>query len=136
MVVQGLLDFYLLLGCDYVYDMGALVSSLFHVICFLHEGRINIIEKISFISPNLTPNQPNSLNGPYMQVVYSSPQIKYVETCSMPAYTDDLVGDALHHALGALETDISIRSFDIYSLQNIVLPSDERFLEDKVSGET
>lgn len=29
MVVQGPLDYNLLLGCDYIYSMGAIVSSLF-----------------------------------------------------------------------------------------------------------
>lgn len=32
MVVQGSLDFSLLLGRDYVYDMGSLISSLFRVV--------------------------------------------------------------------------------------------------------
>ena len=40
MVVQGPLDFNLLLGCDYAYAMGAMVSSLFRVIFFPHEGQI------------------------------------------------------------------------------------------------
>ena len=34
MVVQGPLDFNLILGHDYVYDIGYFVSSLFHVMCF------------------------------------------------------------------------------------------------------
>ena len=38
MVVPGPLDFNLLLGHDYTYVMGALVSSLFHVIFFPHQG--------------------------------------------------------------------------------------------------
>jgi len=44
MVVQGPLDFNLLVGREYVYVMGALVSYLFHVIFFLHEGRIVTID--------------------------------------------------------------------------------------------
>ena len=51
MVVQGPLDFNLLLGRDYVYVMGALVSSLFHVTCFPHERRIVIIDQLTFIGP-------------------------------------------------------------------------------------
>lgn len=66
MVVQAHLNFSLLLGCDYVYVMGDLVSSLFCVMCFMHEGRIMTIDQLSFIGPNLTPNQPTSLNGLYM----------------------------------------------------------------------
>ena len=34
MVVQGPLDYNLLLGRDYIYIMGAIVSSLFRVMCF------------------------------------------------------------------------------------------------------
>lgn len=73
MVVQGRLDFNLLLGHDYVYVMGSLVSSLFCVICFPHEGRIVAIDQISFVGPNLILDQPSSLNGSSMQVV-SPPQ--------------------------------------------------------------
>lgn len=40
MVVQGPLDYNLLLGWDYIYSMGAIVSSLFRVMCFPHEGRV------------------------------------------------------------------------------------------------
>jgi len=40
MVVQGPLDYNLLLGRDYIYCMGAIVSSLFRVMCFPHEGRV------------------------------------------------------------------------------------------------
>jgi len=40
MVVQGPLDYNLLLGCDYMYSMGAIVSSLFIIMCFPHEGRV------------------------------------------------------------------------------------------------
>ena len=34
MEIPGPLDRNLLLGCDYVYDMGAIVSTLFRVMCF------------------------------------------------------------------------------------------------------
>jgi len=55
MVVQGALDFSLLLGCDYVYAMGALVSSLFRVVCFPHDGRMVTIDQLSFFSPPVPP---------------------------------------------------------------------------------
>lgn len=73
MVVQRPLDFNLLLVRDYVYVMGSLLSSLFRVICFSHEGRIVAIDQILFIALNLTHNQPYSLNGPCMQVVLPPP---------------------------------------------------------------
>ena len=44
MVVQSPLDFNFIFGCDYTYAMGALVSSLFRVACFPHEGRIVTID--------------------------------------------------------------------------------------------
>jgi len=44
MVVPGALDYNLLLGRDYVYQMGAIVSTLFQVICFPHEGRIVTVD--------------------------------------------------------------------------------------------
>lgn len=55
MVVQGPLDFNLLLGRDYVYVMGAHVSSIFQVMCFPHEGSIMIIDQLTFIGIKSTP---------------------------------------------------------------------------------
>lgn len=73
MVVQGLLDFNLLLGCDFVYVMGALVYSLFQVMWFPHEGSIVIIDQLAFIGHGSTPTQPSSLNGSYVKVVWPLP---------------------------------------------------------------
>lgn len=73
MVFQGPFDFNLLLGHDYFYFMGALVSSLFHVRRFPHEGRIVAIDQLLFIGPNLTLDQLSYLNGPCMQVVSPPP---------------------------------------------------------------
>jgi len=60
MVIQGALDFSLLLGHDYIYVMWALVSSLFHVVCFPHDGRILTINQLSFFSHQVPPIQPSS----------------------------------------------------------------------------
>lgn len=54
MVVQGV-NFSLLLGGDYIYAMGALVSSLFRVVCFPHEGRMVTIDQLLFVSPLVPP---------------------------------------------------------------------------------
>ena len=89
MVVQGPLNFKLLLRCDYTYVMGALISSLFRVMCFPHKGRIVIIDQLSFIGPNLTPNQPSSPNNPYIPVVSSLPHVSYVATYSLSLSTND-----------------------------------------------
>ena len=49
MVVQGPLDYNLLLGHDYIYCMGAIISSLFRVMCFPHEGRmVKRVDQMSF----------------------------------------------------------------------------------------
>ena len=49
MVVQGPLYYNLLLGRDYIYCMGAIVSSLFRVMCFPHEGIIvKLMDQMSF----------------------------------------------------------------------------------------
>jgi hypothetical protein len=52
MVVRDPLDFTLLLGQNYVYSMKAIVSTLFHVIYFPHDGRMVTIDQLSFISPD------------------------------------------------------------------------------------
>jgi hypothetical protein len=65
MVVQDPLDFSLLLGRDYVYAMKAIVSTLFRVIYFPHDGRVVTIDQLSFIGPDWM----TSLNGSYMQTV-------------------------------------------------------------------
>jgi len=52
----------------------------------------------------------------------------------MPASTDDLAGDVVHHLLGALESDLSTRAFDPF--QSIFLPSDENLLEAMASWQS
>jgi hypothetical protein len=62
MVVQDPLDFALLLGRDYVYAMKAIVSTLFRVISFPHDGRVVTVDQLSFIDPAWIA----SLNGSCM----------------------------------------------------------------------
>jgi len=48
-IVQGPLDYNLLLGWDYIYSMGAIMSSLFRVMCFPYEGRVvQLVDHLSF----------------------------------------------------------------------------------------
>jgi len=115
MVVQGALDFSLLLGHDYVYAMGALVSSLFRVVCFPHEGRMVTIDRLSFFSPSVPPVQPSSPIDSCSQAVPSQPHVNYVATRSVSTSTDDHVDGLVHHVLGALEPDLSFVSHDMYS---------------------
>ena len=68
MVVQGPLYYNLLLGRDYIYSMGAIVSSLFRVMCFPHEGRIvQLVDQLSFPGSNTTIIQMPSLIGLFEQ---------------------------------------------------------------------
>ena len=48
MVVPGPLEYNLLLWRNYVYDMAAIVTTLFRVMHFPHEGRIVAVDRISF----------------------------------------------------------------------------------------
>ena len=58
MVVQGPLNFNMLLGCDYVYAMKVVVSTLFRVMHFSHDGKIVTIDQLSFVTPDhrITPS--------------------------------------------------------------------------------
>ena len=68
MVVQGPLDYNLLLGRDYIYNMGAIVSSLFRVMCFSYEGRmVQLIDQLSFPGSNTATSQIPSLTGLFAQ---------------------------------------------------------------------
>jgi hypothetical protein len=66
MVVNDPLEFNLLLMRDYVYAMRDLVSKLFRVMCFPHNGNIVTIDQFSFNIPHMMANHMTSLNGPYM----------------------------------------------------------------------
>jgi hypothetical protein len=62
MVVQDPLDLSLLFGQDYVYSMKSIVSTLFCVISFPHDGWVVTVDQISFIDPDWIA----SLNGSYI----------------------------------------------------------------------
>jgi len=101
-VTQGALDFNLLLGRDYVYAMGAIVSSLFCVVCFPHDGRIVTIDQLSFVHPRVPPAQSLSPPGFRPPVASVPPQINYVATYPVPVSGDATV---VHSVLGALGPD-------------------------------
>ena len=74
MVVQGPLDYNLLLGRDYIYCMGAIVSSLFRVMCFPHEGRVvKLVDQLSFPGSYRANSHIPSLNGLFTQEMSQSP---------------------------------------------------------------
>ena len=78
-VIQCPLDFNMLLGCDYVYAMKAVVSTLFRVMYFPHDGNIMTIDQLSFVTPNhrITPSNQTSLIVPHVLVV-PSPSYSYI----------------------------------------------------------
>ena len=68
MVVQGHLHYNLLLERDYIYSMGAIVSSLFRVMCFPHEGRVvQLVDQLSFPGSNTAISQMPPLTGLFTQ---------------------------------------------------------------------
>jgi hypothetical protein len=129
MVVQDPLDFSLLLGRGYVYTMKVIVSTLFRVISFPHDGRILTIDQLSFIGSEWIA----SLNGSYMQTVLPPPQVNYVALSPMTSTSDDLdpVVDMVISSMGSLEFDLltPITNLDMCSFQSVFLPLSEDLLE-------
>ena len=109
-VTQGASEFSLLLGCDYVYAMGALLASLFLVIFFPHDGRIVMIDQLAFVRLQAPPVQLSSPSGFHPPVASAPSQINYVATYIVPGSSDATV---MHSVLGALGPDF----------QDIGLPS-------------
>ena len=53
-VVDVPLDYNLLLGRNWMYSMQAIASSLFHTVCFPFNGKIVMIDQMSFNNPSIT----------------------------------------------------------------------------------
>jgi hypothetical protein len=104
MVVRDPLDFALPLGRDYVYAMKAIVSTLFRLISFPHDGRIVTIDQLSFIGPDWV----TSLSGSYMQTVSPLPHVNYVALSPMLSTSNDLdpVVDMVISLVRLLESDL------------------------------
>jgi hypothetical protein len=81
-VVQGPLDFNILLGRDYVYAMNVLVSTLFRVMHFHHNGSIVTIDQLASDNhhPNSTLFQTTPLYVPSVHVDSTLPWVNYVES--------------------------------------------------------
>ena len=73
MVVQGPLDFNMLLGRDYVHAMKTVVSTLFRVMHFPHDGKIVTIDQLSFVTPDhrITASNHTTLNVSHVLVISS-----------------------------------------------------------------
>jgi hypothetical protein len=132
MVVQDPLDFSLLLGRDYVYAMKSIVSTLFCVISFPHDGIIVTIDQLSFIGPDWI----TSLSGSYMQMVSPLPQVNYVALTPMTSSSNylDPVVDMVISSVGILELDhfTPIMTLDMCSFESMFLLSSEDLLESMI----
>jgi hypothetical protein len=94
-VVQGPLDFNILLECDYVYAMNVVVSTLFWVMHFPHNGSIVTIDQLASDNhhPNSTLFQTTPLYVSSVRVDSTPPQVNYVASypqCSI-AYEQEPV---------------------------------------------
>jgi hypothetical protein len=109
--------------------MKALVSTLFRVISFPHNGIIVTIYQLSFIGSNWI----TSLNGSYMQTISPPPHVNYATLSPMTSIPDDLdpIVDMVISLIGLLELDLPtlIEVIDMYSFQSVSLPSSEDLLE-------
>ena len=79
-VVQGPLDFNMLLGRDYVYTMNVVVSMLFWVMNFPHNGSIVTIDQLASDNhhPNSTLFKTTPLYVPSIRVDSTPPWVNYV----------------------------------------------------------
>jgi hypothetical protein len=79
-LVQGSLDFNMLLRHDYVYDMNVVVSTLFWVMHFPHNGSIVTIDQLASNNhhPNLALVQATPLYVPSVRVDSTLPHVNYV----------------------------------------------------------
>jgi hypothetical protein len=77
---QGSLDFNMLLRRDYVYAMNIVVSTLFWVMHFPHNGSIVTIDQLASDNhhPNLTLFQTTPLYVPSIRVDSTPPRVNYV----------------------------------------------------------
>jgi hypothetical protein len=66
-VVDAPLDYNLLLGHNWTYAMTAIVSSIFHTLCFPHDGKIMTIDQLSFAYAS-----PNASVGPSIPMIDNS----------------------------------------------------------------
>ena len=60
-VVDAPLDYNLLLGRNWMYSMQAVASSLFHIVCFPHNGNIITIDQTTFKNPSVTASSGASI---------------------------------------------------------------------------
>ena len=60
-VVDAPLEYNILLGRNWMYSMQAVASSLFCVVCFPHNGKIVMIDQMTFKNPSVTASSGASI---------------------------------------------------------------------------
>jgi hypothetical protein len=109
--------------------MKAIVSTIFRVISFPHDGRVVTVDQFPFIDPSWI----TSLNGSYMQTVSPPPQVNYVVLSPMASTSDvlDPVVDMVISLIGLLELDLltPVETLGMVSFQSVFLPSSEEIFE-------
>jgi hypothetical protein len=109
--------------------MKSIVSTLFHVIDFPHNGRIVTIDQLSFLGPD----RVTSLSGSYMQTVSPLPHVNCVVLSPMISTSDalELVVDMVIYSVGLLEPDLltPFMTLDMCSFRSDSLPFSEDPLE-------
>ena len=80
MVIEDPLDFNIILGCDYVYSMKSMVSTLFGVMYFPHNEIIVTVDQLEFVypSPNTIVDQVYPSLIPSVSVETTPPRVNYV----------------------------------------------------------
>ena len=80
MVIEDPLYFNMILGCDYVYAMQAVVSMFFCVMYFNHGKEIITIDQLDFLdlSPDPTRDRVFPLLIPNVSIDTTPPQVSYV----------------------------------------------------------
>ena len=80
MVIEDPLEFNMLLGCDYIYHMKVVVSTLFHVMYFPHDKSIVTINQLPFVDPPPHPTieQVYTLLITNVLVDSALPRVNYV----------------------------------------------------------
>ena len=91
MVIEDPLDFNMLLGCDYVYAMQAVVSTFFRVMYFNHGEEIVTIDQLDFLDPSPDPtiDQVFDLLIPNVSIDTTPPQVNYVSSCPLHSITTE-----------------------------------------------
>jgi hypothetical protein len=104
-VVDAPLDYNLLLGRNWTYSMIVVMSSVFHTLCFPHEGNIVTIDQYSFAY-----SIPNASLGPSIPVIENSQQTTEIISVRMysPLMGTFEFSTPSHHIYYMSSTPISI----------------------------